>query len=147
MTTDIEDLLERLDAMSDGETTVGRHRNADLLDEATALIRRLIEAHEWRPIDTAPDSRNVLVTYINPLGKPRIVKAIYVTQFSIEQEPEDDGFELDYHEERDAHYLPEGWYEVCDNHDEYGYFAITNGEPTHWMPLPAFCLENFDDRA
>ena len=30
-----------------------------------------------------------------------------------------------------------GWYECIDNWDDYTEVAIHEGEPTHWMPLPA----------
>jgi len=30
-----------------------------------------------------------------------------------------------------------GWYECINNWDDYTEVAIHEGEPSHWMPLPA----------
>lgn len=42
---------------------------------------------------------------------------------------------LDYDEDNDLYYLPEGWYEYSVNSSDYTYYLI-DGEVTHWMPLP-----------
>lgn len=33
--------------------------------------------------------------------------------------------------------LEGGWYECINNWDDYTEVAIHEGEPSHWMPLPA----------
>ena len=47
----------------------------------------------------------------------------------------DDDCVTDYNEEDDEYYISEGWYEVINNWDDYGYIAIDD-TVTHWMPLP-----------
>ena len=46
----------------------------------------------------------------------------------------DVGYE-DYDEEKDEYYLPEGWWEVVKNCDEFSCVRIEDFV-THWMPLP-----------
>lgn len=52
-----------------------------------------------------------------------------------EEAPFDSDY-TDYNEENDTFYIPEGWYEVIDNWDEYVYIAVIESAPTHWMFLP-----------
>lgn len=89
---------------------------------------------EWQPIETAPSGLPVLVYYLNQLGKGRSVKAMYADRFAIESQCDDEYVE--YSEEADEYYMPEGWYECIDNWDEYSFVSITEGTPTHWMPIP-----------
>lgn len=44
--------------------------------------------------------------------------------------------DYDYDEEKDEHYVPEGWYESIMNWDEYSSVAVTDFTVTHWQPLP-----------
>lgn len=46
-----------------------------------------------------------------------------------------DGIDMEYDEETDEYYLPEGWWEVINNWDDYSFVAIGDFV-THWMPLP-----------
>ena len=43
--------------------------------------------------------------------------------------------DLDYNEDTDEYYFPEGWWEVIKNWDDYSCVAIED-KVTHWMPLP-----------
>ena len=43
--------------------------------------------------------------------------------------------ESEYDEETDEYYMPEGWWEVIKNWDDYSCVAIADFV-THWMPLP-----------
>lgn len=43
--------------------------------------------------------------------------------------------DLDYDEETDEYYWPEGWWEVIKNWDDYSCVAIADFV-THWTPLP-----------
>lgn len=43
--------------------------------------------------------------------------------------------DVDYDEETDESYLPEGWWETIYNWEDYGFVAIEDFV-THWMPLP-----------
>ena len=55
------------------------------------------------------------------------------------------GLTWDYDEEEDKFYVPEGWYEVIHNWDEYGSVGIY-GIVTHWMYLPELPTEESNDR-
>lgn len=46
-----------------------------------------------------------------------------------------DDIDMEYDEEKDEYYFPEGWWEVIKNWDEYSCVAIADFV-THWMPLP-----------
>lgn len=45
-----------------------------------------------------------------------------------------DDIDMEYDEETDEYYLPEGWWEVINNWDDYSFVAIGDFV-THWMPL------------
>lgn len=80
----------------------------------------------WQPIETAPKTgRKVILFYLNRNKLPRTVMARWLTD---EQAAESDG---------DGVGLEGGWYECIDNWDSYTEVAIHEGEPSHWMPLPA----------
>jgi hypothetical protein len=80
----------------------------------------------WLPIETAPlTGRKVILSYLNRNNKARTVMARWLTD---EQAAETDS---------DGVGLEGGWYECIDNWDDYTEVAIHEGEPTHWMPLPA----------
>ena len=80
----------------------------------------------WQPIETAPkDYTKIIVWYLNRNSKSRTVMARWLTD---EQAAETDA---------DGVGLEGGWYECIDNWDDYTEVAIHEGEPTHWMPLPA----------
>jgi hypothetical protein len=87
----------------------------------------------WRPIETAPQMRKVIVFYLNDLGKRRTVMACYYRARSLEMD--DDYMEVgDYNDATGESFAPEGWYE---EHDSDSPLMPLQGEPTHWMPLPA----------
>ena len=80
----------------------------------------------WLPIATAPmTGRKVILFYLNRNNRARTVMARWLTD---EQAAETDGDDVG---------LEGGWYECIDNWDDYTEVAIHEGEPTHWMPLPA----------
>lgn len=81
---------------------------------------------QWQPIETAPkDGSKLILSYINRNDMPRTVMARWLT--------DDEAAETD----ADGVGLEGGWYECIDNWDDYTEVAIHEGEPTHWMPLPA----------
>lgn len=84
-------------------------------------------AMRWRPIDTAPKGRAVLVGYRNRAGKWRTVKGCYYLPQTLQMEDDRDDLE-------DDGYAPEGWYEESETHDA---IFKTDEPPSHWMPLPA----------
>ena len=78
--------------------------------------------------------RNVLVLiHENPVKNQNQMVANFVPKFTEESECDDWS---DYCEEKDAHFVPEGWYaNTTYIGDEYSSYFI--GEKvTHWMPLP-----------
>lgn len=93
----------------------------------TALRERLAGTPSvWEPIETAPKTgRKVILFYMNRNNLPRTVMARWLTD---EQAAETDADDVG---------LEGGWYECIDNWDDYTEVAIHEGEPTHWMPLPA----------
>lgn len=100
-----------------------------------ASTRPTRQAGEWQDIETAPkDGSIVLVHYKNSHKKSRIVKAFYAARFAIESDVESDNDEYD--EASDTYFIPEGWYELIDNWDDFSSIAIHQGVPDFWQPLP-----------
>ena len=85
----------------------------------------------WKPIETAPKGRDILVHYKNCFDKSRIVIARYIEKYT----EESDNDYAEYSEEHDNYFTPEGWYEQIENWDEYSGLLITDAI-THWMSLP-----------
>jgi Protein of unknown function (DUF551) len=80
----------------------------------------------WHPIATAPmTGKKVILFYLNRNKLPRTVMARWLT--------DEDATEMD----NDDVGLKRGWYECIDNWDDYTLVAIHEGEPSHWMPIPA----------
>lgn len=88
-------------------------------------------------IDGEEPERKVLVFYRNDFLKNRIVIAKYIGKFQEEQTDSDLIEYADYCEEKDAYFVPEGWYEVIDNWDEYSSVKISH-RVTHFQSLPAY---------
>ena len=96
------------------------------IDDAALAAPAAPSVPQWRPIETAPKTgRKIIVAYTNRNVKSRTVMARWLTD---EQAAETDA---------DGVGLEGGWYECIDNWDDYTEVAIHEGEPTHWMPLPA----------
>lgn len=93
----------------------------------------------WISIEEClPDSGYCLATYRNQHGKLRIIRAKYARQFEIDAgEDAIDQGNCEYNEADDTFYLKAGWLECIDNWDDYSSIYVTEGEVTHWMPLPA----------
>lgn len=89
----------------------------------------------WRPIESAPSAKAVLVAYTNRSGKRRVVKAVRYEQFQSEQEF-DEFDTVEYCEAKDAYFIPAGWYEMIDNWDDFSSVSITEGKPAFWCDLP-----------
>jgi hypothetical protein len=95
-------------------------------NKAITALRAALAQDSWQPIATAPQTgRKVILFYLNRNSLPRTVMARWITD---KQAAETDG---------DGVGLEAGWYECIDNWDDYTEVAIHEGEPTHWMPLPA----------
>ena len=79
----------------------------------------------------------VLAHYLNDLGEGRTVCAIWVPAKSRTEEGDLDSDDfLEYDEEDDKFYWPEGWYEAIENWEELGWVRIYEGEIVYWQPLP-----------
>ena len=84
------------------------------------------EPGAWQPIESAlKTGRKVILFYKNRLNVGRTVIARWLTD---EQATEIDADDVG---------LEGGWYECIDNWDDFTEVAIHEGEPSHWMPLPA----------
>jgi len=86
--------------------------------------------HDWQPIETAPERRKVLVTWVNALGKRRTTMATFwpVGTLSMGDDCSDDDVD---EEGRNVH---AAWFEESEANDET-YYRLTE-TLTHWMPLP-----------
>jgi hypothetical protein len=105
---------------------IDRARAALAQPEPVAVSERLPEP-----------SVKVLAHYFNDLGKGRTICAIWVPAKSRSDEGDldADGF-LEYDEESDTYYWPEGWYEAIENWEELGWAKVYEGEIAYWQPLP-----------
>lgn len=80
-------------------------------------------ARRWIPVSEAmPGNEVPVLAYgYNEYGKLRRIRAAYVYKHTVEDMDENYCGDLDYDEDTDTGYIPEGWYEW----NEY--------EDTHWM--------------
>jgi hypothetical protein len=106
--------------------------------EALALLAALPQAPQtaWTAVaDEMPTPGvTVLAYYTNCVGSGRRIRAVWVPAKFEEADPEQDNVEYD--EEKDCYFTPEGWYEQIDNWDDYTACAVHEGKISHWMPLP-----------
>lgn len=107
-------------------------------------INDLCSAHEKEPKwisveERLPDSgTHVLVCcrvkWLGGGGHSYVCDAFHSESKTIPCSYNDD-IDMEYDEEKDEYYFPEGWWEVVKNWDEYSCVAIADFV-THWMPLP-----------
>jgi len=87
----------------------------------------------WREIDD--EARNgepwLVATKMEPPGKLRRQIARYIPRYT-EQNDEDFAERC---EENDEYYTPEGWYEMCYEHDEYIAMGMKEA-PSLYAPIP-----------
>ena len=82
-------------------------------------------------------SVKVLAHYFNALGNGRTICAIWVPAKSRSDEGDLDSNDfLEYDEDGDKYYWPEGWYEAIENWEELGWAKVYEGEVAYWQPLP-----------
>jgi hypothetical protein len=87
--------------------------------------------------DALPKSGvTVLACYRNRLGKLRRIRAHWIAAKTAEANSEDWDQCSEYDEATDTYYVTEGWYECIDNWGDYSAVAVSEGDVTHWMPLP-----------
>jgi len=113
--------------------------NADFVRIANERDALLAE-REWISVeDRLPESGTpVLAFYENRLGKGRRICAEYIAPKSrvADQLSDPDVETVEYDEEVGEYYWLPGWYERIDNWEEYSHLAVTEGDISHWMPLP-----------
>jgi hypothetical protein len=103
-----------------------------------ALARQEQEPVAWISVtDALPKSGvTVLACYRNRLGKLRRIRAHWIAAKTAEANSEDWDQCSEYDEATDTYYVTEGWYECIDNWGDYSAVAVSEGDVTHWMPLP-----------
>jgi hypothetical protein len=102
-----------------------------------ALEQQQAEPVAWMPVAEALPKTGVkvLACYRNRLGNLRRIRAMW-TAAKTEEADSDAEACYEYDEAADTYYVTEGWYECIDNWDNFSSVAVTEGEVTHWMPLP-----------
>ena len=100
-----------------------------------APVQRWIPVTERLPESGVHVLASCRVKYVGGGGRSYVCDAFYSEHFKEQGSTEYDDIELDYDEETNEYYLPEGWWEVILNWDEYGFVGIVDFV-THWMPLP-----------
>ena len=112
-------------------------------DERITALRAALAQQEQEPAawisvaDALPNSGvTVLACYRNRLGKLRRIRAYWISAKTVEANPEDWDQCSEYDEATDTYYVTEGWFECIDNWGDYSAVAVSEGEVTHWMPLP-----------
>jgi hypothetical protein len=97
-----------------------------------------------------PSNRRAVlaVTLIEVVGSLKqrrtIVRSQYIRHKEEESEAWDDNSSIDYYDEKDdCYYIKEGWYELIDCWDDYGYVKI-DGPVIAWCVMPEL-PENQDD--
>jgi hypothetical protein len=111
--------------------------DADIVEIETYLSTELAAAYalgkshgpDWLPIADAPrDGTPMLVATKDGARFWRVQYAKFVAQYS-EESTEDFA---EYCQDKDEYFTPEGWYEMCFEHDEYSSMAM-NVEPTYFQ--------------
>ena len=92
--------------------------------------------------DAKPDTRRAVLAVTESavagslIPRRKIVRAEWIPARSEESQEYDDTDGIDeYVEEEDCYYIREGWYELIDYWEEYGYIAIDD-PVICWCELP-----------
>ena len=101
-------------------------------------IGEILYSTNWESVaegSLPPSGRKVFAYYKNKLGNGRMVMAQYLSEDFLECSCE---YECNcrYDDRLDEYYYPEGWYEMVENWEEWGFIPINEGEVTHWKYLP-----------
>lgn len=103
---------------------------------AAALAERELAAPAWTPVSERLPEPGVIVLacYTNSHQHPRRIRAKWVPAKTVESSADSDFGEYD--DATDTYHDPQGWYECIDNWCDYSAVLVSEGEPTHWTPLP-----------
>ncbi|RLA17869.1 MAG: hypothetical protein DRQ62_14480 [Gammaproteobacteria bacterium] len=85
---------------------------------------------------TPENGKNILVFYKTETGRNIMLIAAYFGKHELESNNDAFGDDLEYCEEKDEYYAPEGWYEYSEHNDEYSYIYFSGIAITHWMNKP-----------
>ena len=86
----------------------------------------------WIPVgERLPDAGQYVLVYVNDANRVARIRAFYAPKHTMEQNGDSDW--IDYSEEKDEYFLPEGWYEANDYEETHWHVTDT---VTHWRPLP-----------
>ena len=114
---------------------------ADLIEQQQALIERLkAEVPTWISVEERLPEHGVhvlaacFIKMFDGIGRYYVCDAFHTEHFT-ETCNYDDDIDMEYNEEEDEYYMPEGWWEVIKNWDDYSCVAIAD-HVTHWQPLP-----------
>jgi len=92
-------------------------------------------ANNWiKCTDKMPKKHKLVFAFgINHYQKDRIVRAYYVSKYSMSAEYAEYDGDCDYNKDEDEYFWPAGWYE-CNEVEEINYKVPF--EITHWKPMP-----------
>lgn len=113
--------------------------NDEVIDALRAALEQpAVEPVAWTPVANGLPASGVVVLacYRNRLGNLRRIRAEWVAAKTQEADGSDESECAEYDEATDTFYIAQDWYERIDNWGDYSSVAVTEGEVTHWMPLP-----------
>lgn len=131
--SDAINIIESVAGVTDESTPAGEAWAAILRHIRSTPVAQPVPVSERLP----EPGVKVLAHYLNALGKGRTVCAIWVPAKSRTDDGDLDSDDfLEYDEEDDKYYWPEGWYEAIENWEELGWCKLYEGEVIYWQPLP-----------
>ena len=99
---------------------------ADIVDDSTTPAPE----PGWQPIETAPQRRKVIVSWVNECGKRRSTFAAFYPAGTLELDEAPDDMVNE-----DGTNAEDGWFECREAGDGIDWHL--SEALTHWMPLPA----------
>lgn len=116
----------------DGKTVV----SSGMAVYSAPVAAQAAQPDPWISVKDAMPKSGVIVLayYINSHNHSRRIRAKWTAAKTEEANAE--FYWGEYDEETDTYWTPEGWYECIDNWDEFSSIMVSEGEITHWMPLP-----------
>ena len=99
--------------------------------------KKALHGEQWIPVgERLPESGKhiLLCCEVRPSGKRYVCDGYYAASKSTTSGYSSE-LDCEYDEETDEYYLPEGYYEVIKNWDDYSSIVIDDFV-THWKPLP-----------